>query len=251
LDIHLCLSPAFTSTLLASLSIPSSAQLRIGSFSSHDGLLSVFPKVDGYQYPHLRTTRHSTLSIQLRAILLHQSNTSPFAGVGSKPALLIDMPRPIPAYAWTLSDAPRLFDLFALTTLELDIVWAVDVENLAGALYTLLTATPNLRTLRASQHGAECLSMVLGKPGPDRLEFDVLCPSLTRLSFGAPDQMWWDFPLLWLKPLVACLEERVACTGSRLKTIEFMGQGRIERKSAQVLVPFVQEIVDSVSIYRP
>ena len=249
-DIHLCLCPDFTSYLLAILLIPSSARLQIGSFSAEDGFLSIFPQVNGTFYPHLRITKHSTLSIRLREILLRQSSAAPFADAALTADLLIDMPHPVPAYAWVLSDMPRLFDLFALTLLELDIIWAVDVHNLAGALYNLLSATPNLRTLRASQHGAECLSMVLGRPGSDRLEFDILCPSLTRLSFGAPDQMWWDFPLLWLKPLIACLEERTICTGSRLQTIEFIGQGRIEKRSAQVLVPFVQEIVDSVSTGR-
>jgi hypothetical protein len=249
-EIHLCLCPVFTSSLLAGLSIPPSAQLRVGSFSAHDGFLSVFPKAGGTPHPHLRITKHSTLSIRLREIFLHQSNTNPFADACSKPELVIDMPHPTPAYAWMLSDVPRLFDLFALVTLELDIIWAVDVENLAAALHALLTATPNIRTLRASQHGAECLSMVLGRPGSDRLEFDVICPSLTRLSFGAPDQMWWDFPLRWLEPLLACLEERAACTGTRLQTIEFLGQGRIEKKSAQALAPFVEKIVDSVSTGR-
>jgi len=253
LDIHLCLCPAFTTSLLASLSIPLSAHLRVGSsltHSSYDGLLSLFPKIDGTPYPHLCITKHSKLSIQLREILLHQSETYPFANASSKPELIINMPRPIPAYSWILSNVvPRLFDLFHLTTLELDIVWAVDISRVAVALYNLLTATPNLKTLRASQHGAECLSMVLGRPGSDRFEFEVLCPSLSLLSFGAPDQMWWDFPLRWLNPLVACLEARAACTGARLKTIEFLGQGRIEQMSAQVLAPFVEEIVDSISRY--
>jgi hypothetical protein len=249
-DIHLCLCPDFTSSLLGGMLISSSARLRIGPFSDFDGFLSIFPTVDGSYYPHLRITKHSTLSIRLREIILRQSSTSPFGNVDLKPDLHIDLPRPTPAYSWILSDMPRLFDLFALTLLELDIIWAVDVQNIARALYTLLTATPNLRTLRASQHGVECLSMVLGRPGPDRLEFDVLCPSLTRLSFGAPDQMWWDFPLLWLKPLVTCLEERMVCTDSRLQTIEFIGQGRIEKQSLRVIAPFVLEIVDSVSAGR-
>jgi len=246
----LCLRPDLMFSLLAGISISLSTRLRVGPASDFNGFLSIFPTVASTYYPHLRITKKSTLSIWLREIILHQSGVSPFANADSKPDLHIDIPRPTPAYSWILSNMPRLFDLFALTSLELDIIWAVDVQNIVQALHTLLTATPNLRTLRASQHGVECLSMVLGRPGPDRLEFDVLCPSLTRLSFGAPDQMWWDFPLLWLKPLVICLEERMVCTGSRLQTIEFIGQGRIEEPSLRILAPFVLEIVDSVSVGR-
>jgi hypothetical protein len=132
----------------------------------------------------------------------------------------------------------------------LDVVWAFDDDRIVLALHNLLTSTPNLRTLRVSQDGAACLSMVLGKPAPDRLDFDVLCPALTRLSFGMPEQMWWDLPVRWVNPLVVCLSERAACTGSRLNTLEFFGRGRIEKASVEVLAPFVAEIVNSVTAYR-
>lgn len=249
MDVHLILSPSFVSTLLSLIEFPSSAHLRLSAFSQQDGLLSVFPKVDGLPHPHLTITKSSTLSIQLQDVHVHRSNapSPPFSGFSSKPELTLIMPHPLPSYAWTISDMPRLFDLFGLTTLELDIGWAIDEDRLVTALYILLTATPNLTTLRASQHGAECLSRVLGKPGHDRLVTDVLCPRLTRLSFGAPDQMWWDLPLGWSKPLVACLRERMLCTGYPLTTIEFLGQGRIEKESSQVFEPFVEEILNSVT----
>lgn len=246
LEITLFQKPTFTSSLLSALSISTSAQLRVSSFSPEDGFLSVFPQINDLYYPHLRITKDSILSIYLSEIHLRQCSAPPFSDSNSKPDLIIHMPRPVPAYAWTLSDLPKLFDLYKLTTLELDIIWVPNVDDLVAALNTLFAAAPNLMTLRAAQHGAECLSMVLGKPGEDRLEFDVLCPRLTRLSFGTPDQMWWDFPLRWLKPIVTCLEERAFYTGVPLKTIEFIGQGRIDMESAQVFAPFVEEIVNSV-----
>lgn len=250
--VHLVLSSDLVPDVLALMSLPLSVHLRVGAFSSEDGFLSIFPKVDGQFYPHLVVTEASTLSIQLRTIRLHRSVPPPFSddSVKPPPALTLLMPYPAPAYASILRDVPELFKLFALSTLELDIVWAVDEDGLAFNLYALLTATPNLVTLRASQHGAECLSRVLGKPGSDRLPTDVLCPRLTRLSFGAPDQMWWDFPQGWLKPLVACLQDRAFCTNYPLKTIEFLGLGRIEKASAAVLEPYVEDIVSSVTWSR-
>ncbi|KAF7977260.1 hypothetical protein HWV62_35462 [Athelia sp. TMB] len=250
--IHLVLPPDLVPVILRLMSFPLSTHLRVGAFSSADGFLSIFPKTNGALYSHLAVTEGSTLSILLRTIRLHRSASPPFSDGTANPGPVVTliMPYPAPAYASILQDAPKLFDLFWLSTLELDVVWAVDEDSLAYHLYALLTATPNLTTLRVSQHGGDCLSRVLGKPGSDRLPTDVLCPRLTRLSFGAPDQMWWDFPQRWINPLVACLQERAFCTGAPLKTIEFLGQGRIERSSAAVLEPYVGEILRSVTWSR-
>lgn len=250
--VHLVLSPDLVPSILRLMKYPLSTHLRIGAFSLVDGFLSVFPKTDGMQYPHLAVTEGSTLSILLRNIRLHRSASPPFSDGTAypPPAVTLMLPHPAPAYSSILRDAPKLFDLFLLSTLELDVVWASDEDSLVTHLYALLTATPNLATLRASQHGADCLSRVLGKPGADRLPTDVLCPLLIRLSFGAPDQMWWDFPQRWINPLVACLQERAFCTGFPLKTIEFLGQGRIEKSSSAVLQPYVGEVLNSVTWSR-
>jgi hypothetical protein len=252
--LRLSMPPRCTRRIMAGLRIPPSAQTIIRIWGDNDYIMSVFPESDGKQHAFVKFKEDWTLSIRSRRIIVQHSKSRPFSN--NKAALEMEVPQHI--CVTTFPTIAQTFDLLLLTTLELDFMHPdfIPREAIKESLAVtrkFLRPLLNLKTLRVCQALADILAPVLGEC--ISLFPDMMCPSLACLSFGDPHQMWWNFPTAvngdttegWLKPVATSLQARRTVTQTKLKTLEFIGVGHINRDATSHLLPFVENIVNSVS----
>jgi hypothetical protein len=250
--LRLSMPPSCTWHIIARLQIPPSARIKIRTWNDNLQITSIFPICNGRLHPFITLTKDSTLSLRPRSIIIRHSESQPFST--RDVPLVIELPQSISVTLFpTIS---KVFDLFRLTTLELDFMHpdflrAEAVQESLTITCKFLESVFNLVTLRVCQALADIVAPVLGELASFP---SAICPRLACLSFGDPQQMWWDFPTAtngdvaagWLKPVVTSLQARFALTRTKLKTLEFIGVGHINRDAANLLFPFVDVIVNLV-----
>lgn len=258
-SLRLSMPPRFTWRILASLLLPSSARITVRIWDDNERIDCVFTKYGGSLHPLARYTNFTALSIRPRSIIFKRDSSEARPFSDDNRSLVIETPQSIcvPIFA-TLSN---VFDIYRLTTLELDFMHPafLRLENAdASTLATrkFLESTVNLLTLRICQALAAMVMPVLGRPSVG----GVVCPHLATLSFGTPSQMWWGFPPAkldghasegWLTPVLAGLQARDRWSRTKLDRVEFIGVGHISWTAAILLYPYVEVLINSVCSMEP
>lgn len=250
--LRLSMPSSSTVSIISGLFIPASTRIEIRTWGATDQITSIFPVHNGRLHSFISITKDSTLSIRSRKITIRHTESLPFSDHYVR--LVIEVTQNISVAI--LPILPKVFDLSLLTTLEVDFMHP-DLLRPDACRESLkitrqfLASLFNLVTLRVCQALADIVAPLLGEsasfPG-------VAVPRLTRLSFGDPSQMWWNFPTTangdpaggWLQPIAMGLRARRALTFTKLGTLEFIGIGHIDRNSTNLLLPFVDNIFNSV-----
>ena len=250
--LRLLMPPNCTGRIIAGLRIPPTAQTMIRIWDDNDQITSVFPVSEGRRHPSVKCTRGWTLSIRTRTIIVRNSQLPPFSD--HKAPLKIEFPHNICVTMFPV--ITQVFDLFLLTTLELDFMHPdfsrpEAIQESTAVTQNFLAPLLNLETLRVCQALADILAPVLGECSSF---LNVICPRLSCLSFGDPRQMWWNFPTTmngdategWLKPVATGLRARHTLTRAKLEVLQFIGVGHINRDAANHLLFYVENIINSV-----
>jgi hypothetical protein len=250
--LRLSMSPSCTRSIILRLLIPASTRIEIRTWDDYDQIASVFSGDNGRIHPFVGVTKDSTLSICPRRIIVRHSESRPFSDHYIR--LVIEVPRIISEKI--LPAVSKVFDLYRLTTVELDFMHP-DFFRPDAAEESIMITRKFLRslfslvTLRVCQALADIVAPLLGEAPSFP---SVVAPRLTWLSFGDPHQMWWGFPTAmngdpkggWLNPVAMGLHARSILTRTKLENLEFAGVGHINRDSVGLLLPFVDNIVNSV-----
>ncbi|TFK65349.1 hypothetical protein BDN72DRAFT_204467 [Pluteus cervinus] len=125
-----------------------------------------------------------------------------------------------------LSSAPKLCNLFSITVIELNTnvlhepsSTSPATPSLSARFEDLLTSTVNLTTLRISQNPLDNLLTILSTPPSS--SHPIICPHLSRISFGRSETIWWHFHKS-LDSVLRMISTREEASPGKLKVVEFV-----------------------------
>jgi len=227
--------PQFISYLLAGISIPSSAKLQL-TCPSFDQISASIPRCTEHIQNLDTSTDVTILRLRRWSVQLLRQTSSPWSEDLSDTSLSITFLSPLPTPLF--HSLRHSFDLSRLTGVELDAGVLGDVSM--STMEDLFAAMPCITTLRVALTELGMLLALLGKP-VSSAPGGMLCPSLNRLSFSRPGDVWWAFAECWLQSVQTCVQDRMQHVPIRV--LEFIRCQGISVQTVEPLAKFVENII--------
>lgn len=137
-----------------------------------------------------------------------------------------------------LSSLPIVLNLSQITFLEFNTGVLLDLS--LSSLQNFLLHTPNVHTIRTAFNVLQDLLNLLTQPHPETQLH--LLPTLSKISFSKPGDLWWHFSEHWLRSITQCVRNRKAY-GCPLQTLEFIKCHGATMSALRELQQIVPDIV--------